>query len=255
MPTIQVGLSQPFTTIPAALASLPSVLVEPYTLALDAGAYPDPVVLDQFFTAGRGRVVLSAPATIGPVTATGLTVELRDVTVQAGGASIGVILTQATAFLNGSVTVSGWTFAGVLASYHSRIGKETPGALTLSGAGTGSGLHMVNNSQCAIYSNGPQVAIVITNVVNGFAIAFNSAFTHQGPSGSISVVNSTAPANSAGVLLTDLSSWSTPNPLTMTNLTRRCDLNSICYLEATGPKTLSNAGVARATQNSILWWP
>lgn len=255
MPTIPVGPSETYTTIAAALASLPTVLVGETVIALAPGTY-GPVDISDKVSAGSGSVRIVGPATMGAVTVRGrVTLTLDSVTVHAG-AAIGVLVDGATLLLAGPVMIGGWTSDGMLAMYHARVGFKATGTLTVNGPGSsGIGLHLVNGSQCAVYANQSGIAIAIAGVQYGFQLGFNCAFTQQSTNGAVSVVNTNTPNNSAFAQCTDHSSWSTNRPITATKLTRLFDLNSISYAEATSTRTLSNVGVSQAVQNSVVYLP
>lgn len=149
----------------------------------------------------------------------------------------------------GNVTVSGWSSSGLELGYQSQAAYTSAGTLTITGPGTsGIGLHITNQSHFSIWSVHPSgLNITVTGVKYGFQMGFQSSFTHQGPSATITVDNASKPANSAGVHGTDHSSWSSTCALVFDQLTSAIELNSISYGESSGTRTWTNL-----TQNTLV---
>jgi hypothetical protein len=159
--------------------------------------------------------------------------------------------------LEGNCTVSGWSTAGLEIAHQSRVIHESAGTITVTGPGTtGNGIAITAQSQWNTFTTSG-CNITITGVKYGFQLGFNSTFTHQGASATVTVDNASTPANSAGILATDNSNWSmngTSATIVLDNLTTIAELNSISYFEHDGTQTMTNVADTDGitTQNSVV---
>lgn len=155
----------------------------------------------------------------------------------------------------GDVTIQNWSSMG-LAMYYNCTGHiSVAGTLTITGPGSsGWGVHIGYKSQ--LLCETASCNITITGVVYGFQLGIHGAFQHVGSSSTITVDNVSTPGSSAGVNATDLSSWSTNQTVVIDHVTNAFEANSICYIEATGTRTITNVSSnSSATQNSVISLP
>ncbi len=209
---------------------------------------------------GRVRVTLSgirvnATANIGMFIYNGARVIIDRCTI-AGTTSTGIsIFCMSEVQFTGTITISGFTFAGISVFGHSLV-RHITGTITITGSTSSRGITLLNNAQWASYSDASSAAITITGVQHGFNCAFSSSFTHQPTSGNISVTNGSTPGSSAGVICTDHASWSCNKTVTLDHFTLGYEANSISYIEATSTRNHTNlGGTSSATQNSVIYLP
>jgi hypothetical protein len=157
----------------------------------------------------------------------------------------------------GNNTLEDWDTAGVAIFYGSHGGIINAGTLTITGPGTtGIGVHLLVSDFLTFGSQPTGIDIAITGVQFGFQLGFKSSFTHQASTGDIDIDNASKPTDSAAVQCTDLSSWSSSQPVTIDNFTDAFEANSISYIEATGTRTITNVtNTSDATQNSVIYLP
>jgi len=173
-----------------------------------------------------------------------------------GNTTFGVLASQGgTAYLTGNVTVQGFVYVGVAAWFNSSGIISGSGTVTIAGSGAGSsGMLASSSSHITVFAN--NVALVISNVQFGVGASLASIWQDFGTSGgTISITNSSTPSNSAVFNGTDNSSISTNSPVTATNFTNSCLINSITYCEMSSTRTFTNIGGANTSQNSVAFLP
>lgn len=166
-------------------------------------------------------------------------------------ASIGSIVE-----FRGNCTISGWTARGIGIFHTSRAYYTSAGTLTITGPGSGTpfGVHIAFTSSF-ICSTASTNFTITGEVKYGFQLGLQSNFQHTGATSTITVDNVATPANSAGAICTDNSSWSATCTTTFDHLTASFEVNSISYAEATGTRNYTNTGAALASQNGVVFLP
>lgn len=143
----------------------------------------------------------------------------------------------------GDNTISGFSGNGLAIYYHSHVYFASAGTLTITGTDktTCQGIHILTSSDFMSFTSATNITITVVKF--GFQMAFNSSFTHQGGSSTISIKNTvSAPSNSAAVQLTDLSNWSTNQAVDFDYFTYGWEITSLSYGEQiTGSRTVTNA--------------
>jgi hypothetical protein len=207
-------------------------------------------------------ITLNTSSTFGIVGARGAYVVL-DRSVVTGTLTTGVRITlSSTIEFRGNNTISGFnsTAGRGLALHYSSSGLFTvAGTLTITGNSTpvsSYGVHMLNSNFLLFTAS---CNITITSIQYGFQTGFQSSFTHQGGSSTITITNSgSTPSNSRGVQTTDASSWSTTQTITMDRFTTGFESNSQAYIESTGTRNLTNLGATSSPASSsatggLIW--
>lgn len=161
--------------------------------------------------------------------------------------------------VKGDVTVSGWADRGIQIIEGSHGTSASAGTLTITGPGSaGYGMQIVGQSSYHVLNRVGvgSTNITITGVQIGFQLGFNSSFSHQLATSTITVDNVTTPGSSIGVQCTDHSNWSTTQPVVLDHLSIGWDANSISYVEAVGTRTLTSVTTTSdVTQNSVVFLP
>ena len=156
----------------------------------------------------------------------------------------------------GNCTISGWTVRGIGGFHGSKFYYTSAGTLTITGPGSGTpiGVHLAFLSSF-ICSTASTNFTITGEVKYGFQLGLSSIFQHTGATSTITVDNVATPANSAGALNTDNSSWSATCTTTFDHLTASFEVNSISYAEASGTRNYTNTGAAISSQNGVVFLP
>ncbi len=158
--------------------------------------------------------------------------------------------------LHGNVTIGGWTVDGVACWYDTVVEYATVGTLTITGPGSGNGIHIYAHS---IVRAAVAATFTITAVSYGFQLGLQALFQHIAgakDATTITIDNAAKPNPSSAIQTTDLSSWSTNQAVTIDNFVWAFEANSVSYQEAIGTRSITNCtGTSSATQNSIIYLP
>ena len=162
-----------------------------------------------------------------------------------------LVTNRSSVEFRGNVTLSNWALNGIGAYTYSLVTYTVAGTLTISRPDSfGAGIHLAYHAAMICQTTGTNISISGAKI--GWQLGLHGEFQHIGGSSTLSASNGSTPSGSSGILCTDLSTWSTNQPLSLTHFTTGRESNSISYIEATGGITLSSVTTASsATQNSV----
>lgn len=163
----------------------------------------------------------------------------------AGTTSNGLaVLDGAWVELHGSITISGFSSSagnGIVAYRHGRVDHTVTGTLTVTGpdgSNTASGISASLNS---IIRATVGATWSVTGVMIGLGASLCSVIQHWGTGGgSVTVDNTTKPANSRGFRAGDCSTVSCDRSVTLDQLTIDFHAEANSYVEASGSRTTTN---------------
>lgn len=119
----------------------------------------------------------------------------------------------------------------------------------LSVSGSVWGIHIGYHSRVVCFT--PNCNVTVSGASIGCQLGLSGVWQHRGPGSTINLSGS-----SVGVQCTDQSSWSTDQTVIISGFKYAFDLNSISYLETTGPRSINTvSGLGGASQNSVIWLP
>ena len=165
------------------------------------------------------------------------------------------VIEHSTLRIYGDVTLSGCGYRSLNVGNFGNCGLKS-GTLTIIGDGANTEAIYIGYKGQMVCGWVTGIHIVIQEVKKGIVACLGSIFQHYAATGSITIDNTSTPANSVACESADSSSFSTNQAITIDHFTTGFHAWCVAYLEAIGSRTLTNVGTASSySLGGVIYLP